>query len=485
MQICQESAPADIIRVQCHQTKDEEPKQCSEKTCKLSDNKKYYWCENCKVGDTDCSMDQRFSPEQNIWAGIRVLRNKFISLDRMCASDADNDKCAIAAYNSGEAVIIAAVKKVKTEGKIPTWDNVYGALTVELFKANGYDSFSLSISDKIKNLGPYVNKIYNNYLAYKGKSPDQLIEVGSSTNPALGDGKTTFSFAVISDTNRGYCTAEQGSGVAAAIAKIKEFNLGELKPDFVIHVGDMIAGGKDRCTDEEYSKMWSKYEEGVYLPLANAGISIFPVKGNHDTKGYDSFWENHPSKANFVDFEHYPNYYSFNYGNWRFIILPYDGTDLSSDTEQWLKDQVNSAEKEGRPAIIFSHVPPIRIAAKYNDAHWYSSELFDFLRGKAPLIISGHHQAYYKTNVEEILVVTAGGLSDLHNWYDLNNCVTGDEDSCKNPPQTFLMVKIDNDMLTQVYALNGDHQFNSVYEDNQIPANVGEYPRSALYSATS
>ena len=110
----------------------------------------------------------------------------------------------------------------------------------------------------------------------------------------------------------------------AAVRKVIQ----EIKPAFVIQVGDLISiRNKEESNSEEcINMMWSRARREVIDPITNAGILFFFTGGNHDgiLKGnygspiskslYDQFWSDHAKRnRNYpISGQGYHSYYSFN-----------------------------------------------------------------------------------------------------------------------------------------------------------------------------
>ena len=161
MQICTKSSPKDIIKVQCAQRGFGTPQYCKISTCR--DNGEYINCDRCPSStEPGCQLDDRFNVAKNIEAGVRVLKGKE-SAGALCMPGVDAIKCQVAAYNAGGAIIRAAVSATGKQN--PTWNEVYGQMTLNLFLDNGYRG-ALSESEinaKIRNLPGYVNHIASRY----------------------------------------------------------------------------------------------------------------------------------------------------------------------------------------------------------------------------------------------------------------------------------------------------------------------------------
>ena len=117
MQICGETAKPEYIKVQCAQKGG--PFQCNKNTCAMgradAPDDDVFWCDQCLQSSPDCVTDERFIPEKNIYAGVLTLQSKRKSIQNYCP----DDRCVVAAYNVGQAVI----KKAAEKAGIPaTWE---------------------------------------------------------------------------------------------------------------------------------------------------------------------------------------------------------------------------------------------------------------------------------------------------------------------------------------------------------------------------
>ncbi|MBI4980284.1 transglycosylase SLT domain-containing protein [Candidatus Woesearchaeota archaeon] len=164
MQLCGSSSPDDIIKVQCSQKGAPPAHQCNLDACHTK-TKGYVWCEICSSSKNNCAQDDRYDPEKNIHAGVRIFKGK-VDAVQSCKAGSDLIKCQIAAYNAGQGVINAAAKKAGTN---PTWEEVKTQLTVALFKevSTTYAGWSdAKVQSKIDGLkGWYVDQIYNTYIS--------------------------------------------------------------------------------------------------------------------------------------------------------------------------------------------------------------------------------------------------------------------------------------------------------------------------------
>ncbi|RPI65584.1 MAG: hypothetical protein EHM47_18615, partial [Ignavibacteriales bacterium] len=153
-----------------------------------------------------------------------------------------------------------------------------------------------------------------------------------------------------------------------------------LKPDFVIHVGDMIHGYT--YSIETARRQWKRFQKQIE-PLS---VPFYPTPGNHDvtTKeiqpAYLEAWGRNKL------------YYSFDYENSHFIILN-TGLDQNFDSippveMNWLKKDLERSKNKKN--IFISMHSPLHLNSDYN---W--KPVHDLLR-KYPVkaVFTGHYHFY-------------------------------------------------------------------------------------------
>ena len=187
------------------------------------------------------------------------------------------------------------------------------------------------------------------------------------------------------------------------------------RPDFVIHVGDMIHtsyGKKD--SDEAIYDMWKKFDNSVYLPFKKANIDMFVTKGNHDILWrakpiYDKIWSDRKFTKDVKG--SVLNYYTFEHKGCFFIVMDGSGVFITDKQMSWLKQQIKKGAKY-RVVFVISHLG-IKGSKKHPDDHM-DKRAIDIL-ASAPYritLISGHHHKYdvcnYTKNLKNIVVGTAG-----------------------------------------------------------------------------
>lgn len=161
------------------------------------------------------------------------------------------------------------------------------------------------------------------------------------TLPAAAE---TWYFAVVGDT-QGPSLAEPVSPVFDKV--IEKVN--ELKPDFMVHLGDKVCGSSDPEILRKQFLTYRQKSEALGLPL-------YEVPGNHDLPKKNC----HPVYREVI----YPQrYYSFNHKDCHFVVLSSEeksGANGGLGKEQliWLEGDLK--EHAGVSTSVFMHRPLYR-----------------------------------------------------------------------------------------------------------------------------
>ena len=182
-----------------------------------------------------------------------------------------------------------------------------------------------------------------------------------------------------------------------------------LKPDLVIHAGDVVGNGSSKSD-------WAEFRREF------AAIPIWPVLGNHDL-----FGSNGPALASY--FEAFPHvggkrWYALRHPPLAFLMLDSNLGEMTDDEareqEAWLARELDRAQADPaiRGIVLVSHHPPIssqvgggsrRVKEAFFDAAAKRSKFLAFL--------SGHHHAYQHIEVGgRHAFVTGGGGAPLLLW---------------------------------------------------------------------
>lgn len=199
------------------------------------------------------------------------------------------------------------------------------------------------------------------------------------TNPGPEDG--TFRFAVIGDS---------GSGNANQFAVAKQ--LTAWKPDFVLHVGDVI-----------YEKGEAElYDSRFFAPYrALLGDTVFyPSPGNHDygrknLDGYEATFE--APRARPTDTE---RWYTFRYGHAQFFSLD-SSMPFSAGSAQtkWLAGEL--AASTAKLKVAFFHHPPYSSGSHGSSLNLRKAWGPLFEQHDVQLVLTGHDHHYERIKPRE------------------------------------------------------------------------------------
>jgi hypothetical protein len=151
--------------------------------------------------------------------------------------------------------------------------------------------------------------------------------------------------------------------VAARIAKAR--------PDRVLYLGDVYEHG----TASEFRTNLG----GVYKGLVRR---MAPTPGNHEwprhRDGYDPYWRSVTGAST-------PPWYAFDIGGWTLLSLNSE-TPANAAQLRWLRGRLGSAR--GACTLAFWHRP--RFSAGRHGDQADVEPLWDAVRGRVPLVLSGH-----------------------------------------------------------------------------------------------
>lgn len=248
---------------------------------------------------------------------------------------------------------------------------------------------------QVTGLKPYT--VYY-YRVDKGK-------VASFRTAAASD-ISGFRFVVYGDTR-------SGDRIHRAIIR----QMVDLAPDFILHTGDLVENGK--AVSE-----WNRFFR-IEEPLLRIA-PFYPTLGNHEE--YD---QNHIDHK-YLDIFHLPGnelWYSFEYGNVRFICLKVDGYPLREpfpDNEQleWLEKTLE--ENDSQWLIVFFHIGVFTSRGEdFLELGMRERLVPLFEKYGVDAVFMGHHHSYERILVNGITyIVTAGGGAGL---YELNEPEPGSQ----------------------------------------------------------
>jgi len=184
----------------------------------------------------------------------------------------------------------------------------------------------------------------------------------------------SFNFVQITDVHIN--TADNLEQFRNALTEIAGINL---KPEFIIATGDLVGKGDERL---------EIYQKGV----SESEIPIFNMMGNHDCcKDTDSA----------INFNRFlgPDYYSFNYGKFHFLIV--NCTSQNPLQKSWIEEDLEKLAGD-KQVLLFQHYQPDKkLLDEYSDygitavfsGHWHSTKLFQYRNirniNSPPLLFGG------------------------------------------------------------------------------------------------
>ncbi len=238
---------------------------------------------------------------------------------------------------------------------------------------------------------------------YRIVSGGQTLAEGHTFRASRDERDPHFTFVVLGDSGTG------GRAQYAVADRIQA-----LRPDFVLHTGDVVyPSGEAKHFDAKY-----------FLPYRDliAGIPFFLSLGNHDvrTAGGRAYLDAFHLPAN--NPEGTKRYYSFDYGNARFIALdsnqdPGPGAAITA----WVQAELARPPKPW--TFVFFHHPPYSSGRHGGNRAIRKAWSPLFERARVAVVFSGHDHSYERTiPVREfvpdapgvVYVVTGGGGDDLY-----------------------------------------------------------------------
>lgn len=272
---------------------------------------------------------------------------------------------------------------------------------------------TLHHEDELKGLMPYT-------LYYYRVDQGEIYSFRTAASPD----QTHFRFTVFGDTR-------SGNRVHKRIVQ----KMLELSPDFVLHTGDLVEFGGVKSEWDNFFKI-----EKDLLSVA----PLFPTLGNHedyDQKLFDS---------HYLDVFHLPGnelWYTFDYGNARFICLKADGypIDIYFPDEQqlnWLEEQL--ADNKAQWLFVFFHVGIFTSRSEdFLETGMRQRLAPIFKRYEVDAVFMGHHHSYERIieNGTTYLIVAGGGAP----LYDFEQPEPGSQVALL--VHHFLEIEINNKLL--------------------------------------
>jgi predicted phosphodiesterase len=219
---------------------------------------------------------------------------------------------------------------------------------------------------------------------YRVEGDGVPLSADAAFRTAAGPDQTKFTFVTFGDTRTQHQIHQE---VVDSIVA--------LEPDFVLHTGDLVYMGSIYSDWETYFEI-----EGELLTC----VPIFPTLGNHEI--------NHQYYFDLFYLPGNERWYTFDYGNARFIALQVDGiVDFGPWSEQyaWLEGELAANTQPW--LFVYFHIPP------YSSSREEPSIEHDVRQALTPLfeqygvdvVFAGHHHNYERNEVNGVTYIVTGG----------------------------------------------------------------------------
>ena len=171
-----------------------------------------------------------------------------------------------------------------------------------------------------------------------------------------------------------------------------------LQPDFCITTADLVNKGGGESGVKDYKKLDSM--GGWFMRK----YAMWPTVGNHEESGGDD------GIANFKNFFGMKKaMYSFEYGNAKFIALPWPKVNKDTIKLQWLENELKTAK--GKHIFVYRHRPHYTVGSKPNSdvegIETATTRLYD--KYNVTAVFSGHDHIYYRTKRNNTTYIISAG----------------------------------------------------------------------------
>ncbi len=210
------------------------------------------------------------------------------------------------------------------------------------------------------------------------------------------------------------------------------------KPDFFLNGGDSINDASyDGVSRERTLEQWAAWDE---FRGKISDFEVYSCIGNHDS------WWDVADKADEMYGKSYvvkrleipATYYSFNKGNWHFVIIDgnHEGISLGAEQMEWLKNDLE-ALAPNTPTLIMSHFPitsvtDALVGGQHKD-HRELKALFYKHRDKVKVCLSGHQHMLDRAWYNGVDYFCNGSLSGFW-WGDGDEHSAGKQYYLETPP---------------------------------------------------
>jgi hypothetical protein len=207
--------------------------------------------------------------------------------------------------------------------------------------------------------------------------------------PLRQSGAAPFTFVQVSDSHIGFNkppNADARATFREALAKVKALSV---KPDFVIHTGDVSQLSRD-----------NEFDDADQM-LKELGLAVFFVPGEHDMLDPDG---GKAFLSRFGKGSRGAGWYSFDHRGVHFVALvnvadlkPGGMGNLGAEQLAWLKDDL-AGRPSSQPIVVFAHIPLWTVYAEWGWGTDDSAQALKLLaRFGSVTVLNGHiHQITQK-----------------------------------------------------------------------------------------
>ncbi len=189
-----------------------------------------------------------------------------------------------------------------------------------------------------------------------------------------------------------------------------------LQPEFCLTTADLVNKGAGEQGKIDYAQL--DKDGGWFMKK----YPMWPTVGNHEEAGGNDGLDNY---INFFGMK--KAMYSFEYGNAKFIALPWPKIKDDQPKLDWLESELKSAN--GKHIFIFKHRPHYDVGSKkYEDVEGVPTsvtKLYD--KYKVTAVFSGHDHIYYRTKRNYTnYIISAGAGAPIYALKREKDAIKGD-----------------------------------------------------------
>jgi hypothetical protein len=242
------------------------------------------------------------------------------------------------------------------------------------------------------------------------QAPEATTEAAPApTAPPPAEEKTSFSFAILGDTQR-FDPGNAGGSLQKAVKSIEEKNVG-----LVVTEGDLLGScdGKSGC--EKKLGEWKNTLGSLYS-------KTYEMMGNHDRTGgdnADALWQKFFDLPQNGPDGYKELVYSFDHENSHFVVLNSEKPDehaVDKAQRDWLEKDLQDSQKDNK--FVFFHEPAYPVSSKIDesldadasdrDALWQI-----FKDQKVTAVFNGHEHIQSRRKVDGVYQFVFGNTDSF------------------------------------------------------------------------